>query len=102
MVAGLHLDGSFVGSSRWLLEAGAMLGSASSNGRTPLLLTDEFSPRAVVSMLQGTPRWRRRRALALSREQRAARSDWRKAVKSRDCCRNVVVVAVMVVMRCSS
>ena len=65
-----------------LLQAGAKLGGAATNdGSTPLARARRYGHATVVAILQGTSRWRRRRALALIREQREAGSDWRKARK---------------------
>ena len=64
-----------------LLKAGAKLGAVASDGNTPLFLAQRSGHSGVVAMLQGESRWRRRRALALIREQREAGSDWGKARK---------------------
>ena len=60
---------------------GVKLGAAANDGSTPLSLARQFGCIAVVAVLQGESRWRRRRALALIREQREAGSDWAKARK---------------------
>ena len=64
-----------------LVKAGANPGTAASDGDTPILQAHRRGHIGIVAVLQGTSRWRRRRALALIREQREAGSDWRKAKK---------------------
>ena len=64
-----------------LLAAGAKLGAAARDGDTPLSLAHQCGHSGVVAVLQGESRWRRRRALALIREQREASSDAEKARK---------------------
>ena len=64
-----------------LLAAGAKLLIVARDGTTPLYWACENDFTAVVALMQSESRWRRRRALALIREQRQAGRDWGKARK---------------------
>ena len=58
-----------------LLAAGADVEATNNNGNTALILVHTFQRVACVALLQGQARWRRRRPLALIREQRRAVRD---------------------------
>ena len=58
-----------------LLAAGADVEAANRDGGTALMLAARYGQAACVALLQGAARWRRRRPLALIREQRRAVRD---------------------------